>query len=345
MRADIKDFVINFNDIKYERKSLDRILWGFNDLDYFTKGLEVGLNTIVADTNTGKSTLTSSILKSACDQKYRCCVYASEHSNESYKRLIMQQNARRGEIFGIQFKDKNGNPTNITDWYVKVDCEKRVSETIGKNIELFNSKKSDRDLETILDWIQYCGEVLKCKFCLIDNFMEVYIKEADLFRGQEDAITALRNKLLKLNMVGVLVAHINKESATNGFRLSVKSARGTSTLGDKSYNLVALYRKDYISISKGQEPILNKFKSDCARCGFNFETCDSFIEVLKTKGNGSGIVGLLYDKETKTYSQAPKISKTEADKIYKKCENPTEVSWGSQALTPIEDDDISDIFG
>ncbi len=353
MRKDIAEFATRFNDIPYERKSLMRILWGFKDLDYYTKGLEIGLNSIEADTNTGKSVLTSSVLKSACKQGYQCCVYASEHTNESYKALIMQQNGKKGEFITIPFVDTNGHETNIADFYVNESVEQAITNGIGKNITLFNSHKQQRDLNTILDWIEYCGKELNCKFCLIDNFMEVYIKDQDLFRGQEDAITLLRNKLLELNMVGLLVTHINKESASNGFRLTVKSARGTSTLGDKSYNLIALYRKDYIVVLKGQEKILDKFKQDCARCGFDYDACDGFIEVLKTKGNGSGIVGLIFDKETKTYEQAPKISKTDADKIYKRYEQKeyaqASLDWDKQSsnldLQPIDDDEIKNIFG
>ena len=42
--------------IPYERKSIERILTGFKDLDYDIKGLEVGITLLVANTNSGKST-------------------------------------------------------------------------------------------------------------------------------------------------------------------------------------------------------------------------------------------------------------------------------------------------
>jgi hypothetical protein len=118
-------------------------------------------------------------------------------------------------------------------------------------------------------------------------------------------------------MMGVLVMHINKESANNGFRLTVKSASGTSNAGNKAYNVIALYRKDCIYVNKGQERMLERFKLDCANCGFSFDDCDGFLEVLKTKGNGNGIIGLNYDPDTKTYRQATKITATQADKIFK----------------------------
>lgn len=335
MRSDISKFVVRFNDVPYERKSIERVLWGYKDLDYYTKGISKGLTIIVADTNMGKSILCSSIIKSASEQHYKTCYYDSEHTNEDTKMITMQQNGKRGDFILVPFKDTNGNDTNIADWYVNEEIEEKVKNTVGKDIILYNSNEQEKDLQTILDWIEYCHTVEGCKFCIIDNFTEIKIKGQDIFRSQEDAITQLRDTLLRFGMFGILVMHINKESATNGFRLTVKSARGTSTAGDKTYNLIALYRKDCIYVNKGQEKMLDVFKQDCAKCGFNYDTCDGFIEVLKTKGNGNGIVGLKYDSETKTYSQAEKITKTEADKIIRTTYKQQSISFDD--LEPIDD--------
>jgi hypothetical protein len=317
MRKDIADFAVEFNDVSYERKSIDRILWGYPDLDYYTKGIEKGLTILQADTNMGKSVLTMQVLQNVSKQGYKACVFASEHTNESYKMLVMQQNAKKGEFCLVPFKDTRGNDTNIADWYVNEEVEQKVQCEFGKNIILFNSNKKERDVNTIVQWIEYCHDHYGCKFCLLDNFTEVENNANDIFQGQTAIITLLRDTLLRLDMMGVLVMHINKESASNGFRLTVKSTSGTANAGNKAYNMIALYRKDYISVGKGQEKMLEKFIQDCARCGFDYEKCDGFAEVVKTKGNGSGIVGLTYDSETKTYRQAEKISQTEADKIFR----------------------------
>jgi hypothetical protein len=60
---------------------------------------------------------------------------------------------------------------------------------------------------------------------------------------------------------------------------------------------------------------------ELAKCGFDIEQCDGVLAVIKTKGNGNGYVGLTYDHERKVYKQAPKISQTEADKIFKDVKN------------------------
>jgi hypothetical protein len=320
MRENIGDYVKNFGDISYERKSLERILWGIKDLDYYTKGIEKGLTILVADTNAGKTVFTSNLIMNANKQNYKTCVFASEHTAESYKMLIMQQNASAGDFELVPFKDNNGQDTNIADFYVKENIEQKVNNTLNNNLYIYNNNKKERDINTIVEFIEYCNKQYGCKVCILDNAMEIESKGYDANSSQTNMLTVLRDTFLNLGMFGILVMHINKESANNGFRLTVKSASGTSNAGNKAYNVISLYRKDCIYTAKGNEKMLDRFKQDLAQAGFDYDSCDAFIDVLKTKGNGNGVVGLNFNKDTKTYKQAQKISKTEADKIYRKLE-------------------------
>ena len=83
--------------------------------------------------------------------------------------------------------------------------------------------------------------------------MEIESKGYDANSSQTNMLTVLRDTFLNLGMFGILVMHINKESANNGFRLTVKSASGTSNAGNKAYNVISLYRKDCIYTAKGNE--------------------------------------------------------------------------------------------
>ena len=47
---------------------------------------------------------------------------------------------------------------------------------------------------------------------------------------------------------------------------------------------------------------------------YNIEDVDTVLEVLKTKGERCGLVGLKYLKETKTYIESSKMSKEEVDR-------------------------------
>ena len=82
----------DITQIPYERVSQERILTGFNDLDYYTKGLSVGVTLLVANTNAGKSTLVQCILKKAIDQGYRAWVFSGEHTAQSFLQLMYHQN-------------------------------------------------------------------------------------------------------------------------------------------------------------------------------------------------------------------------------------------------------------
>ena len=43
-----------------------------------------------------------------------------------------------------------------------------------------------------------------------------------------------------------------------------------------------------------------------AKYDYDIRDCDAVVEVLKTKGNSCKMVGLSYDKETKTYKEVVK---------------------------------------
>ena len=318
MVKNINDYIVNFKDIPYERISKERVLTGCKDLDYFIKGIEPGLTELIGATNVGKSIFTSMLINNAINQKYKVGVFASEHSLRDYKMIVMQQNAQKGEFDIVPFVDNNNNDTNIADWYVNKKAETRIAQQYDDNLFLFDTRKVERDVETICQWMVACFKEHNTRFFILDNFMEIDNNNQNQFQEQTTIITQIRNTALRYKFFVVLVMHTNKASMEDGFRLNIKSAFGTSNATNKGYNVLALYRKDYIIVGKGQEKQLDRFKADLGKAGFDYDKCDEFVEVLKTKGNGNGIVGLKYVPENKTFVQADKVSQTEADKIYKR---------------------------
>ena len=314
MRKDIDEFIVKFEDIPYERKSVERVLTGFKDLDYFNKGIETGLTEIIGDTNVGKSIFVSSLINNAIEQHYKVGVFAGEHSLRSYKNLIMQQNGAKGEFVLVPFKDNNGNDTNIADWYVNEEAELRISKKFNNNLFLYNVEKSERDIETLLQAIEYGSEHYGIRFWVLDNLMELKNENENQWQEQTIIGNKLRNMFVQKNLFGILVMHTAKN---DNLRLNIRNAFGSSNITNKAYRVWILYRKDYIFARKGQERELDKMKQDLATNGFNYDTCDGFIDTIKSKGNGNGIIGLKYIPENKTYVQADKISKTEADRIIK----------------------------
>jgi hypothetical protein len=97
------------------------------------------------------------------------------------------------------------------------------------------------------------------------------------------------------------------------------------------------YRKDMLNKECKDYELLTK---ELAKCGFNIDTCDGVLSVIKTKGNGNGYVGIKYNPDTKTYTQADKISKTEADKIFKVKSKIVTKQIDIEALNEISDDEL-----
>ena len=230
--------------------------------------------------------------------------------------------------------------------------EKKVNEKYNHKLYLFDVRRIDRDINTLCDFMEYCFSSLGIRFFIIDNLMEIENNNENQFQEQTAIVTKLRNTALRYNLFVPLVMHTNKAAGTDGFRLTIKNAFGSSNITNKGYNVWFLYRKDQVLTFNKNEKVLDRFKQDCAKCGFDFDKCDGFIEVAKTKGNGNGIVGLKYDADTKRFEQAPKVSKTDADKIYKRYESKqnlqTAMDWDTAEqpeLTPLSDEEAEDIFG
>ena len=315
MAKDFGQYLVNIADVPYVRESTERVLTGFPDLDFFNKGIETGLTEIIGATNTGKSVLTASLISKAIDQHYKVGVFASEHSLKTYKQLLYQQNAKKGEFEIIPFRDANGNDTNIADWFVNEKAEERIAKKFNDNLFLFNVEKDERDIDTLIGTILYGYKEHGIRFWVIDNLMEIDNKASNQWQEQTGIGNKLRNVFVQNGLFGVLVMHTNKSDV---LRVNIRDAFGSSNITNKGYRIWVLYRKDYMFAKQGQERELERIKRDLAANGFDYDQCDGFIDTIKTKGNRNGIMGIVYDAETKTYKQAPKISQTEADKIYKR---------------------------
>lgn len=317
MSKDYSQYLVNIADVPYIRESTERVLTGFPDLDFLNKGIEAGLTEILGQSNSGKSILTASFISKAIEQHYKVGVFAGEHSLKSYKQLLYQQNAKKGEFEIIPFHDANGNDTNIADWFVNEKAEQRIAKKFNDNLFLFNVEKDERDIDTLLGAVMHGYKTYGIRFWVIDNLMEIDNKASNQWQEQTGIGNKLRNVFVQNNLFGILVMHTNKNDA---LRYTMRDAFGSSNITNKGYRIMVIYRKDYMFAKQGQEKELNRLKQDLANAGFDYEQCDGFIDTIKTKGNRNGIIGIVFDPETKTYKQAPKITKTEADKIYKSIE-------------------------
>lgn len=302
----------DIGSVPYERKSVERVLTGFNDLDYYTKGMEVGVTLLVANTNAGKSTFVQGVLARAIEQGYKSFVFSGEHTAQSFLQLIYHQNSTKKDYLPVTYKNWKGEDTNIADWYVTEKREEEIRKKFAGNLFIY-SNKAPRDIDSMIASMLACHKEQGARFFLIDNLISIDNISSNVFAEQTRITEAIRTFALNYKVIVLLVAH-QRKIAERGFLIDIQDVAGSQNISNKAYNVIAQYRTDMLNKTSKDYDIMAK---ELARCGFDIEKCDGVLSVIKTKGNSNGFVGLVYDAETKTYRQAEKISKTEADRIFK----------------------------
>lgn len=302
----------NISEVPYERKSIERVLTGFNDLDYYTKGLEIGVTLLVANTNAGKSTFVQGVLSKAIEQNYKAWVFSGEHTAQSFLQLIYHQNSTKKDYVPIAYKNWKGEETNIADWYITEEREKEIREKFDNNLFIY-SNKAKRDIDTMIDSMIDCHKNHGVRFFLVDNLISIDNISSNVFAEQTAITEKIRTFALNYKVIVLLVAH-QRKNEKGSFLIDIQDVAGSQNISNKAYNVIAQYRTDMLNKDSKDYENLSR---EMARCGFDIAKCDGVLSVIKTKGNSNGYVGLIYDSETKTYKQAEKISKTEADNIFK----------------------------
>lgn len=324
----------NITSVPYERISKERVLTGFNDLDYYTKGLEVGVTLLVANTNAGKSTFVQGVLSKAIEQGYKCWTFSGEHTAQSFLQLLYHQNSNKSDYLPIAYKNWKGEDTNIADWYITEEREKEIKKKFDGNLFIY-SNKAKRDIESMLESMAACYKEQGARFFLVDNLISIDNISSNVFAEQTRITEAIRTFALNYKVIVLLVAH-QRKNEKGSFLIDIQDVAGSQNISNKAYNVIAQYRTDMLNKECKDYENLSK---QLAKCGFNIEQCDGILSVIKTKGNGNGLVGLVYDPDSKTYKQAPKISKTEADRIFKTIAKKQSI-FDSDNWEEIGDDDI-----
>ena len=325
----------NISSVPYERKSVERILTGFNDLDYFSKGMEIGVTLLVANTNAGKSTFVQGVLARAIEQGYKSWVFSGEHTAQSFLQLIYHQNSTKKDYVPITYKNWKGEDTNIVDWYITEEREREIRKKFDSNLFIY-SNKARRDIDTMIESMRECHEKEGARFFLVDNLISIDNISSNVFAEQTAITEKIRTFALNYKCIVLLVAH-QRKSEKGSFLIDIQDVAGSQNISNKAYNVIAQYRTDMLNKDSKDYETLTR---ELAVCGFDIDKCDGVLSVIKTKGNGIGYIGITYDSETKTYSQAPKITKTQADNIFKTTRKRAE----QIEFTAVEDDEILDIF-
>lgn len=328
----------SIEDIPYERQSNERILTTFSDLDYYCKGLEIGVSLLVANTNVGKSTFVQGVIARAIEQGYKVFSFAGEHTAQSFLQLLYHQNSTKKDYVPIVYKNWKGEDTNIVDWFVSEEQEKCLRDKFSGRLFIY-SNKAKRDIDTIIESMIACHKEQGTRFFVIDNMISIDNISSNVFAEQTRITEKIRTFALNYKVIVLLVAH-QRKNEKGSFLIDLQDVAGSQNISNKAYNVIVQYRVDMLNKNCKDYEILVR---ELCKCGFDIEQCDGVLVSLKTKGNGTAYVGIVYDKETKTYRQAPKITKTEADKILKtrnKVENQYKIDFENLENNIYEDENL-----
>lgn len=231
--------------------------------------------------------------------------FNGEQTKDDFKNNLYKASVTKSDIFAVQYKD-----TDIYDYYVKPEKQKELDAIYGNKIVVFNNN-SKRDIDTLLLAMQEAHEQDKVNCFILDNFMQIDIVGDNVYQEQTKIMERLRTFAVNKNVHIHLVAHPRKIENFQT-RLSLFDVAGSMNIPNKAYNIISIIRKSTVVPNSTE---YNKLKVDMYNEGYDFEKSDGVLEVLKTKGNTIGLIGLVFDKTLKTYVIQEKMTYLEREQL------------------------------
>lgn len=294
-----------FKDYKYNTNSKERVLSGIEELDYLTKGFELGCITIwTGGTNAGKTTVMTMLTKQTIAQGEKVFYFNGEQTKDDFKNNLYKQSVESKNIYSKQYKN-----SNIFDYFVADKEVIKLDSLYGDNLILYNNE-APRTIDFLLRAMEEVNIKYGIRVFVLDNFMQIDTNSNDEYREQKDIMEKLRTFAVNKNIHIHLVVHQKKTDKLNP-RITIYDVFGSSNLVNKAYNVISIIRVDSLDEDNTEYKRLSKalFKER-----YDITETSTVLEVLKTKGVKCGVVGLTYENTTKTFKQQNKI----VSEIYEK---------------------------
>ena len=306
------DFYYRLDDYRYSTTPKDRILTGIYDLDYNLKGFEMGCITLwTGFTNAGKTTVMTMLAKKTIDQGERIFFFNGEQTKEDFKNNLYIQCVENKYLIKKQYRN-----SCVEDTFVLPEKAVELEKIYGNKIFIYNNE-INKDIDTLLYAMEELRRTQKIRVFFLDNFMQIETKKENIYQEQAEIMEKIRTFAVNNKVHVHLVAHPRKTERFQ-VRLSLYDIAGSSNMVNKAYNIVSIIRLDNI---KKDNKELKKLQEDLMLEGYDIQKVDSVLDILKTKGNRCGVVGLSYLKDKKTYVPAEKMTEEEKEKIkHKKTE-------------------------
>lgn len=300
------DFFYRLDDYKYSTTPKDRVLTGIYDLDYDIKGFEMGCITLwTGFTNAGKTTVMTMLAKKTIDQGERIFFFNGEQTKEDFKNNLYIQCVENKYLTKKQYRN-----SCIEDTFVLPEKAVELEKTYGNKIYVYNNE-INKDINTLLYAMEELRRIQKIRVFFLDNFMQIEIKRENTYQEQAEIMEKIRTFAVNNKVHVHLVAHPKKTERFQ-VRLSLYDIAGSSNMVNKAYNIISIIRLDNI---KKDNKELKKLQEELITEGYDIQKVDSVLDILKTKGNRCGVVGLSYLKDKKTYISADKMTEEEKEKI------------------------------
>lgn len=302
------------DDYKYKDTTKNRVLSGIRELDYNTKGFEMGCITIwTGFTNAGKTTVMTMLAKNTIQQGERIFFFNGEQTKEDFKNNLYIQSSQSKDLIHKQFKN-----SCVYDTFIKPEKAILLEKIYGNKIYIYNNE-AKRNIDTLLKAMEELRQREKIKIFFLDNFMQIDMSIDNVFQEQTRIMEKLRTFAINKKIHIHLVAHPKKIERMQT-RINLYDVAGSSNIVNKAYNIISILRVDTMQKeSKDYERLQKELLNE----KYNIENVDTVLEVLKTKGERCGLVGLKYLKEIKTYVESEKMLQEEIEKEkFKKGELP-----------------------
>ena len=246
---------------------------------------------IMVTGNSGKTAMLTLIARETIKQGNKVFFFNGEQTKDDFKNNLYKSSVTSNDIVGKRYMT-----TDIYDYYVKPDKVKELDRIYGNNLFVFNNNMK-RDIDTLLLAMEQAYNIgVKC--FILDNFMQIDIDTDNVYQEQSRIMEKLRTFAVNKEVHIHLVAHPRKIENFQT-RLSLFDVAGSMNIPNKAYNIISIIRVSSIVKDSGE---YTKLKYDLGKDGYNIEECDGILEILKTKGNTTGLIGLKFDKTLRTYT-------------------------------------------
>ena len=282
---------------------VEREYTNIRQLDYLLKGIEYGKLTLWSSvTNGGKTTLMTQLARENLKAKKKVFYFNGEHTAEEFKNNLYITMCNKSQLLFV----KDLVNENIVDVMPNEEMNRYLNNILQDKLFIYNNDIPKNDIKTMISVME---EAFRkgVRIFYIDNFMQ--LDDSEQLDQQTRIIEQFKRFARDNHVIVNLVAHPRKTQFSCN-RLGINDISGTQNIANKSANICTIIRTDTMSDAEK-----DSLRSIVLRNGYLIENCDSIIEVVKTKGTANGMVGLSYDKDTKTYKEVRKVTQEEFERM------------------------------